>query len=587
MSGRGTLADRAERRCPLARMPLPKDRQFVTFDCLRHPHRLGGGRLRRLPEGGRPRRLHDRPRRADPALPPRSEREIQSGSYELYAEVLRRTAVQIAKELGWPLEPSRSGFLPDSVQRWPPFKETNAAARASSRRSTSIGLLSNIDDKLLGADAAPLPRRLRPRRHRAAGALLQARPGPLQGVRAAHRRQEGWVHVAASYYHDVEPCLKLKVPVIWVNRHEEELEPGQKKPTAEVTNLREAAKLLGPSDDRCVRAVGVHADVVVVTSRDLADDLHGGARRASEAFADRLARLPGRARGAAGAARAGGLRVRGLLATHADWDHLLGPLAFPEAALGVGEPTARAAARPSPGAAQRELRAFDDEHYVARAAAARARRRQALPVPGHCERRRAASSSCTPPTGTRPTARRCSRRWAGVLCCGDYLSAGRDPDALGRAARWTPTARRSSACAPLVERARDGRPRPRRGRSTATPRCGLLDEDLAYLEALERDGERAPLPGRPPHRRQRRIHAANVAARLAESSRPAEEEVAGRRLALARRSRSPCARRGAGRASLDSEVSSSTRRQPRSARGRARPVTSAAPSPRPRAASAT
>ena len=53
------------------------------------------------------------------------QQEIQAGSYELYAEVLRRTAVRIAKDLGWPLEPSRSGFLPDSVQRWAPFKETN------------------------------------------------------------------------------------------------------------------------------------------------------------------------------------------------------------------------------------------------------------------------------------------------------------------------------------------------------------------------------------------------------------------------------------------------------------------------------
>ena len=53
------------------------------------------------------------------------QRQIQAGSYELYAEVLRRTAVQIAKKLGWPLEPSRSGFLPDSVERWPPFRETN------------------------------------------------------------------------------------------------------------------------------------------------------------------------------------------------------------------------------------------------------------------------------------------------------------------------------------------------------------------------------------------------------------------------------------------------------------------------------
>ena len=36
-------------------------------------------------------------------------REIESGSYELYAEVLRRTAMEIAKRIEWPLEPSRSG----------------------------------------------------------------------------------------------------------------------------------------------------------------------------------------------------------------------------------------------------------------------------------------------------------------------------------------------------------------------------------------------------------------------------------------------------------------------------------------------
>ena len=44
---------------------------------------------------------------------------------------------------------------------------------------------------------------------------------------------------------DVEPCVKLKIPVIWVNRTGEELDPGARKPTAEVKNLLEAARLLG------------------------------------------------------------------------------------------------------------------------------------------------------------------------------------------------------------------------------------------------------------------------------------------------------------------------------------------------------
>src|ERR1700689_1985431 len=68
------------------------------------------------------------------------QQQIQAGSYELYAEVLRRTAVQISKKLGWPLEPSRSGFLPDSVQRWVPFRETNPTLNKIAKKF-KIGLI--------------------------------------------------------------------------------------------------------------------------------------------------------------------------------------------------------------------------------------------------------------------------------------------------------------------------------------------------------------------------------------------------------------------------------------------------------------
>src|SRR3954465_2352020 len=53
--------------------------------------------------------------------------EIMAGSYELYAEVLRRTIVKVAAELGWEVEPSRAQFLPNSVAYWLPFREANAA----------------------------------------------------------------------------------------------------------------------------------------------------------------------------------------------------------------------------------------------------------------------------------------------------------------------------------------------------------------------------------------------------------------------------------------------------------------------------
>jgi 2-haloacid dehalogenase len=172
------------------------------------------------------------------------QRQIQAGSYELYAEVLRRTAMQIAKQLGWPLESARSGFLPESIQRWQPFKETNAVL-AKIAKKYKVGLISNIDDKLLGQTRRHIP--LDFDLVVTAQQVRSYKPDPAHFIECERRigGKKGWVHVAASHYYDVEPCVKRKIPVIWVNRSGRQLGPGERKPDAEVSNLREAAKLLG------------------------------------------------------------------------------------------------------------------------------------------------------------------------------------------------------------------------------------------------------------------------------------------------------------------------------------------------------
>ena len=170
--------------------------------------------------------------------------EVKGGSYELYAEVLRRCAVNISKRLGWPLEPSRSGFLPASLSRWPPFKETNPQLVKLSKKY-KLGLIANVDDKLLG-----LTRRFFKVDFDLVVTAQQVRsykPDPAHFKEFERRigTKKGWVHISSSYHYDVEPCTKLKVPVIWVNRRKEQLETGQKKPNEEVRNLLEAVKLLG------------------------------------------------------------------------------------------------------------------------------------------------------------------------------------------------------------------------------------------------------------------------------------------------------------------------------------------------------
>jgi 2-haloacid dehalogenase len=170
--------------------------------------------------------------------------EIEAGSYELYAEVLRRTAIEIAKRLDWELEPSRSGFLPDSVQRWKPFKETAAQLTKLSKKY-SLGLISNIDDKLLGQTRRHIPMDFD--LVVTAQQVRSYKPDPAHFVECARRlgSKKGWVHVAANHHGDVSPCVKQRIPVIWVNRNKQALDSSQRKPTAEVPNLREAAKLLG------------------------------------------------------------------------------------------------------------------------------------------------------------------------------------------------------------------------------------------------------------------------------------------------------------------------------------------------------
>ena len=170
------------------------------------------------------------------------------------------------------------------------------------------------------------------------------------------------MHVASSYYYDVEPCLKAKVPVIWVNRNKETLDAAQKKPTAEVKTLLEAAKLLGAGSRRAGRRAArrrhrrhsrayAHG-CTLVRSGDEAFCVD------SPVFPDELEILPAIAEQA-------GFNVVGVLATHADWDHLLGRYAFPEAPLGCAETTAaRLINEPGRGAAR--LRDFDDELYVER-----------------------------------------------------------------------------------------------------------------------------------------------------------------------------------------------------------------------------
>src|SRR4051812_32062662 len=118
--------------------------------------------------------------------------------------------------------------------------------------------------------------------------------------------------------------------------------------------------------------------------------------------------------------RQSGFEPVGLLATHGDWDHLLGRLAFPEAPLGVAESTATRI-REEPGVAQKKLRDADNDYYVRRERPLSLGSYQSLPVPGKLELGDH-ELELYPGEGHTDDGMILFARWCGLLVCGDYLS---------------------------------------------------------------------------------------------------------------------------------------------------------------------
>jgi glyoxylase-like metal-dependent hydrolase (beta-lactamase superfamily II) len=199
-----------------------------------------------------------------------------------------------------------------------------------------------------------------------------------------------------------------------------------------------------------------------------------------------------------------GFRPNGLLATHADYDHLLGRLAFPRLALGVGEPTAERL-RAEPGAAQRELRDADAEHYVERPAPLSLGSFQPLPVPGFVELGDE-RLELHPADGHTRDGTAFLAPFAGVLVCGDYLSGVEIP-MVSSLADYRDTLGRFASLAERAETVVPGHGSPH-DRERA---LRILDEDVVYLDALGRGDERPRLPAGRDTSRQRAIHDENLA----------------------------------------------------------------------------
>jgi 2-haloalkanoic acid dehalogenase type II len=168
-----------------------------------------------------------------------AEAEVERGEYRSYRDVLTEAAIRTASTLGWTTDGS---FLPESLPRWRPFPDTNAALERLRAAGYALAILSNVDDDLLTET----------RRHFTVGFDFTITAQQVRSYKPAHGHflaareriaSRPWLHAAQSNFHDIVPANVLRIPTAWVNRRSQSALPGG-APTHEVRDLEGLAELL-------------------------------------------------------------------------------------------------------------------------------------------------------------------------------------------------------------------------------------------------------------------------------------------------------------------------------------------------------
>lgn len=172
---------------------------------------------------------------------------VEAGHFRSYREVLTETAARVAARCGWRISREEASFLPRSLPSWPVFEDTGQALERLADRFR-IGILSNVDDDLLEGTIRGLPVEFD--FTVTAERIGSYKPAPLHFdvARGEVGETGGWLHVAGSLFHDVDPAARRGIPVVWVNRKEEPWRAGAAVPDWEVPDLATLAeRLLAPA----------------------------------------------------------------------------------------------------------------------------------------------------------------------------------------------------------------------------------------------------------------------------------------------------------------------------------------------------
>jgi 2-haloacid dehalogenase len=149
-------------------------------------------------------------------LEPQVQAERPDAPYrEVMAEALRRCAEGLGRELPEAERDALARSLPD----WPVFGEVPEALGEIRGRGWRLAILSNTDRDLIEASMARIGVEFELAIVASEIGSYKPAPGHWREFLARTGADPGrHVHVAASLFHDVEPCAALGTPCVWINR---------------------------------------------------------------------------------------------------------------------------------------------------------------------------------------------------------------------------------------------------------------------------------------------------------------------------------------------------------------------------------
>ncbi len=165
------------------------------------------------------------------------EPRVQSEGDLPYREVLTRSLAAVAAIEAVEVPPARRAALADSLPGWRAFDEVTSELVEVRERGWKLAILSNTDPDLLAASIETLgvPFDL---------AITAQEAGsykPAAGHWTTFRERAGapavHVHVAASLFHDIEPCARMGQPAIWINRLEQSSEAARAAELRDLSGL--------------------------------------------------------------------------------------------------------------------------------------------------------------------------------------------------------------------------------------------------------------------------------------------------------------------------------------------------------------